>query len=331
MVVSKPKMNREGARGRQSDRIICSIIVTPTDCAAVSQATIKPLFGMQPNVMKLLGMFALRFRGREGETGTQQHRSAGCLSFARNSPLDAAKTVAAKRVLAAVGAERSRQSPIQMSSARQRLLRGDVSAGATSDRTARTACSTHSPVPLTHAEQRTAHADLQCRECGLSLMQCYLELATHHALGTAELNTRALNRDHGNSAGQPIGHQSTALCNARNVRASGGRRKRPAKPALDERAIAVPEPRLREFRASVRMGVQAQVRCHQAKRDPQRSARDCEGQSPGNRVQGSPSDLKRNRLRWSGGPQGSTWRLAHRLPIRPTPQKDRGILCGDWR
>jgi hypothetical protein len=142
---------------------------------------------------------------------------------------------------------------------------------------------------------------------------------------------KTMNPAHRNRADQLAGHESRELCSAQNVLTSGGRRRRPAKLANVEMAIAIQGPRCRQARPSRRMEIRAEVHYHSEEGTALKRASRRGGRVRVQRMPTLRSDSAVIRSRVDGGIRGPSVRSALRFRTRSTHRGPRGILCGDWK
>jgi hypothetical protein len=114
--------------------------------------------------------------------------------------------------------------------------------------------------------------------------------------GRVGIGRMAMNQGHRNPADRFAGHQSPELCGARNVPASGERRKHRAKPANVEAEIAIQKLLCQPVRPVKRMLIRPEVHRHSPEAAVLKSAPRCRAQAELERMQGAPSDSGRTCL-----------------------------------
>ena len=330
MVLSRMDVNREAGRGSQRSGKNGSAGDERTHGEFASRLNNTHFIELVPSAISVVAVSAYRSHQSKEATTMRLQRPPAFLSSAEQPLRDAAKIVAAKRELAAAGADQSGWWPPQMNIARPSLPRYGAGVEANSHRAARATRAEHLSEPRRRGEQCNARVESNWIRRDLSAKKRSRKLPLHRFLGRAETGRLSVHRARGNSAVRSSGHQWNVLYNARNAPASEGRRRHRAKLARAETAIPIREPRHREVRASSRKNIRAQVHRRSAGGDLQGHPRARGERIPVKQVHPLPLDSVRARLQVPGDLRVSNARGALRFRTRSIPRRSREILCGDW-
>ena len=258
MVMAKLRVRREIVRRKQPGGNNGGFIVRRSNWGTAAATTELSSLEMVLRATKLAARFTSRGRPRAAKSRQRYQRSPEFFSYKANSQLDGANTRVARVETAKAGPDRSGSGAVHTRPRCANLIRAAASLETNSISTARYSPSEwrdHLSRKWRYTEQRSARIDWSRRVRRSSARKRFLFRELARIEGTGETGRNAMNHARRNPADQLADHPSPELRSARNVPASGERRKHSAKPANVEAVIAIRKLRCREVRPSKRMEI----------------------------------------------------------------------------